>query len=216
MRILRIAALCSGLLLGACVSAGPVQDMVLAAQMDDPATIERLLKKGASSNTVDPITGQTLLILALRDDSHRVIEQLLAAKDLQTELAAPNGNTALMMAAFKRNKQAAEALLARGAAVNRPGWSPLHYAAASGDAEIARLLLARGARIDALAPNDQTPLMVAAREGQEASVDALLSAGANTVLKNGEGLTAIQIAELADKPRISASIESHGKRKTQQ
>jgi ankyrin repeat protein len=103
-----------------------------------------------------------------------------------------------MMAAFKRNRPAAEALVARGAAVNRPGWTPLHYAAASGDEDIARLLIKRGARVDAVSPpasGSYTPLMMAAREGHPDMVDFLTRQGANPALRNSEGLTAAQLAE---------------------
>jgi ankyrin repeat protein len=115
-----------------------------------------------------------------------------------------NGNTALMMAAFKRNRAAAEALIARGAAVNRAGWTPLHYAAASGDEAIARLLIKRGAKIDAVSPpasGAYTPLMMAAREAHPDMVAFLTEQGANPKLTNSEGLTAAQIAEKASATR---------------
>jgi ankyrin repeat protein len=116
------------------------------------------------------------------------------------------------MAAFKRNRQAAEALVARGAAVNRPGWTPLHYAAASGDEDIARLLLKRGARVDAVSPpasGSLTPLMMAAREGKPDMAVFLLRQGANPQLKNTEGLSAAQIAERAERGDIAAAIREH-------
>lgn len=189
-------------------SADPVRDLVLAVQLDNPAGVRDALTAGMSPNTVDPISGEPILILALREESQRAIEALLARSDLALEQTAPNGNTALMMAAFKHNRAAVHRLLAKGAKVNREGWSPLHFAAASGDEAITHELLARGAAIDARAPNAQTPLMVAAREGVETSVQVLLRAGADTSLINGEGLTAAQIATRADKPYIAAMIEA--------
>jgi ankyrin repeat protein len=186
--------------------ADPVRDLVKAAELDNPVVVRNSLSAGLSPNTIDPIAGEPILLLALREGSQQVVDVLLARPDLQLELTAPNGNTALMMAAFKHNKAAVHALLTKGAKVNRPGWSALHFAAASGDEAITRDLLARGAAIDARAPNEQTPLMVAAREGQEACVQALLRAGADVSLKSGDGFTAAQIAERADKPRIAAMI----------
>jgi hypothetical protein len=99
--------------------------------------------------------------------------------------------------------------------VNRPGWTPLHYAAASGDVDIAQLLLARGARIDAVSPpasGKYTPLMMAAREGHEDCALFLLGKGADPQLKNGEGLTAAQIAQKADHTSIAAAIDQRVKR----
>ncbi|NHZ80813.1 ankyrin repeat domain-containing protein [Massilia sp. CCM 8695] len=194
---------------GANAAADPVRDFVVAAQMDNASMVKKLLKNGATPNTVDPITGQTVLILALREGANDVIDVLLAQPGIDLERAAPNGNRALMMAAFKRNKPAVLALLAKGAIVTYPGWTALHYAAASGDDEIVRILLDHYAYIDAETPSKLTPLMIAAREGQEAAARLLMQEGADATLKNNESLTAAQIAERADKPRIADAINAH-------
>lgn len=181
-----------------------------SVQMDDAGTVKTMLAAGAvSPNAIDPISGESGLLLALREGANRVIEILLAQPGLQLELKAPNGNTALMMAAFKHNPAAVRSLLAKGAIVNRPGWTALHFAAASGDDDITAILLAHAAMIDAEAPAKFTPLMIAAREGHESTVGVLLAAGADASLKNSEALTAAQIAERADKPRIAAAIAAH-------
>jgi ankyrin repeat protein len=197
------------------VLANPVRDLVVAAQMDNPSTVRKLLASGLSANTVDPVSGEPVILVALREGSNQVVDVLLADKQLDTELRAPNGNTALMMAAFRHNKPAVLALLARGAAVNKPGWSALHYAAASGDTAIAAILLEHGAAIDAMAPSDLTPLMLAAREGQQAVAEQLLRAGANPRLRNGENLTATELAMRADKPAVAAAIDQFQQRKAQ-
>src|SRR6266571_6783914 len=102
-------------------------DFFRAVQLDDVKTVKALLG-AVSPNTANPIGGEPALILALREGSARVFDLLLAQPGIQLELNAPNSNTALMMAAFKHNKPAVLALLAKGALVNRPGWTALHYA----------------------------------------------------------------------------------------
>jgi hypothetical protein len=206
------AVLLAGLLASSPAWGGVEQDFALAARLDDVTTVRKLLAKGVSPNTIDPISGESVLLLALREGSQRVVDALAVARDLQLELQAPNGNTALMMAAFKANKPAVQALLARGAAVNRPGWAPLHYAAAGGDAGITELLIKRGADLNARAVAGFTPLMMAAREGQEEAVRVLLRAGADATLANSEGLNAAQMAQRADKPRIAAAIAPYLKK----
>lgn len=189
--------------------ADPVRDLVVAAQLDSPGAVRQLLAKGVSPNTVDPITGETVLMIAVREQAHAAAAELLAHKDLDTERKAPNGNTALMLAAFKHNKRAVLALLARGALVRRPGWTALHYAAASGSGEIATILLGKNAQVDAASPDRLTPLMMAAREGHRDVVELLLRAGADARLKSNGDLDASQMAELADHAEIAASIRKH-------
>ena len=191
------------------VRAEPVRELVLAAQLDNPVTVRRLLSAGGNPNTIDPISGETILIAALREGSDQVVDELLKHKSLDLERTASNGNTALMMAAFKGNKRAVQALLSKGAIVTRPGWTALHYAAAGGFDDIVKLLLEHHAYIDAESPSKLTPLMIAAREGHEEAAKVLLKEGADATLKNNENLTAAQIAERADKPRIADAITAH-------
>lgn len=192
---------------------GQVRDFYRAVQMDDAGTVRTLLG-AVDPNAPNPVGGEPALVMAAREGAMNVMTVLLAAPGIAVDAPAMNGNTALMMAAYKRNGPAVDALLAKGAAVDRPGWTPLHYAAAGGDDAIAGQLLAHGARVDAVSPpasGAYTPLMMAAREGHEDSALFLLDHGANPVLKNGEGLTAAQIAERADHKSIAAAIRARVK-----
>ena len=69
-----------------------------------------------------------------------------------------------------------------------------------------KILLEREAVVDARAPTNITPLMFAAREGQEGAVKLLLSWGADAGLKSDHGWTATQFAQAADKPGVVAII----------
>ncbi|KQQ97440.1 ankyrin repeat domain-containing protein [Massilia sp. Leaf139] len=184
-----------------------------AVQIDDARTVKAMIGTVVNANQINPIGGEPGIVQALREDAMAVFRVFLDHPGTNPETQAANGNTALMMAAFKRNRPAVEALLARGAAVNRPGWTALHYAAAAGDDEIVRLLLARGAKVDAVSPKASggyTPMMMAAREGHDGTALVLIAHGADRLRKNTEGLTAVQLAERAGKPRVARALEQGG------
>jgi ankyrin repeat protein len=204
-RILFAAALALPL----AAQADPQGDFFRAVKVDDERTLQRLMAGNIDPNMTEPARGENGLIVALREDSMRTFGMLLRHPAVRVDQPAANGNTALMMAAFKGKRQAVLDLIERGAAVKRTGWTPLHYAAAGGDAGIASLLLEREADIDARAPNGTTPLMMAAQEGQDAVVRLLLERGANAYLLDDQRRTALRIAELADKRGIVRDIAAH-------
>lgn len=175
--------------------AGAYEDFFRAVKVDNAGAVKSLLARGLDPNLIEPERSDTGLILALREDSKRVFEVLLNTDGVDLEAKARNGDTALMIACYKGNKPAVEALLAKGVEVNRPGWTPLHYAAASGNNEIVKLLLDKFAYIDAESPNKTTPIMMAARGGHIMTVKVLLDADADATLKNELGMSAIDFAE---------------------
>lgn len=188
---------------------GQITSFFRAVQMDDASTVNKLVGTTVNANELNPLGGEPALVLAIREGSKAVVTALLAHPGTDLERRAVNGNTALMMAAFKRDEDTTRALLAKGAKVNQAGWSALHYAAASGDDKIAQLLLDKGAQVDALSPRPSgayTPLMMAAREGQEATARLLLARGANRALKNTEGLTAARLAKAAGRDALAAEL----------
>ncbi|OEZ63987.1 ankyrin repeat domain-containing protein [Duganella sp. HH105] len=184
-------------------------DLFRAIQLDNLSAVKKLLARGLSPNVREP-GGETALIVAMRYEAYRVAQLLMDQPGIDLEAKAPNGNTALMMAAFRQNKETVLDMIKRGAQVNQKGWCALHYAAAAGSTEITAILLDKHAYIDAESPSGMTPLMIAAREGQEKVVELLLEQGADATLKDGGfHLTAAEFATKADKPWIAKTINAH-------
>lgn len=173
--------------------AGSYEDFFVAVKRNDGGTVTELLQRGFDPNTPDP-SGKTALVIALQEESYAVAEALMARPDLNVNLLNPAGESALMMAALRGNLAWCERLLARGASVNKPGWSPLHYAATGPDPKIVKLLLERGAVVDAESPDKTTPLMMAARYGKEESVTLLLARGADPKRTNARNMNAADFA----------------------
>ena len=188
--------------------AGSYDDFFVAILRDDGRTIVELLRRGFDPDTVDA-KGQSGLSLALKNDADKAFAGLLTSKKINVELRNAQDESPLMLAAIKGNVQAVKALLERDADVNKTGWTPLHYAASTGNdqqTDIVRLLLENYAYIDAPSPNGTTPLMMAAQYGSAAVVQLLLQEGADPAIKNQLGLSATDFALRVSRMEVANDI----------
>ena len=69
-------------------------------------------------------------------------------------------------------------------AIDKNGYTPLHWAAEKGDPYIITALLASGANVNAKNNTGNTPLHVAALSGKTANVETLINAGSDINTKN--------------------------------
>ena len=206
---LRLSAAAAIAALSACTAFAASYDSVdffRAVNVDNADAVSRMLAAGLDPNQLDT-HGQPALILALQGESLKVAKVLWDAKGVQIDIRNHAGETPLMMAALKAEVDAVATLVARGAAVNKDGWAPLHYAATGGSAAIVKMLLARGAVLEARSPNGSTPLMMAARYGNEEAVDALLAAGGDRTLRNDLGMDASAFAASAGREKLAARLK---------
>lgn len=182
-------------------------DFFRAVAVDNAGAVSRLLAAGFDPNTADP-KGQRGLHLALRDGAPRVAAALLAHPAVQVDAVNGNDETPLMMAALRGEMTVAQQLVARGAQVNRRGWTPMHYAATGPEPRLVAWLLEQGAAIDAPSPNGTTPLMMAARYGTEDAALLLLERGASPQARNIQGLDAAAFARLGGREKLALRLES--------
>jgi len=178
--------------------AGSYDDFFKAIVQDDVAVVKSLLQRGFDPNTVDP-SGQYGLILALKSQSVKVAAVLIAWPQTTAEVRNAADESPLMLAALSGDVILSRLLIQKNADVNKPGWSPLHYAATNGHVDVMNLLLNENAYIDAASPNGTTPLMMAAHYGTPSAVKLLLEAGADPLLKNDQGLSALDFANRANR-----------------
>ena len=176
------------------VAASPLDDLFGAAAIDNLRDVRRLIQDGVVDPNAIDAKGDTLLIAAIRNDAHRVSDYLIGNKKVDVERTDAPQETALMIAAFRNQKDTVEKLIARGAEVNRTGWTALHYAASVGSADIVKILLDHSAYIDAESPNKTTPLMMAARSDHADVCRLLIDEGADPTLVNERDLGAADFA----------------------
>ena len=183
-------------------------DFAKAAKFDDAAEVKSLLSKGVSPNAVDSY-GNPMLNLAIKDKSNQVIDLLLQNPKIDVDLSNKSGETPLMIASIEGNLPLVKVLvLKHKALIDHISWTPLHYACAKGQFDVAQFLIANGATVDSMSLGNTTPLMMAVQSGNDQLVKLLLDKGADLQLRNSNGLTAIDIADIYDKPPISEGLRA--------
>ena len=197
--------------------AGAYDDFFKAIANDDSRAVQELLGRGFDPNSRDE-KGQAALYLAMREGSFKVGTALLANPQTRVDLPNAVGETALMMAALKGHTDWVGRLLDRGANIEgaslgeKPGWTPLHYAASGPNPKAVELLLVRGAKVDARSPNGSTPLMMAAGYGAEDSLNLLLQKRADLRLRNDLGLGSADFARQGGREALTTRLQDAEKR----
>ena len=189
------------------VYAGSYSDFFEAIKNDDEKTMAALLQRGFDPNTVNP-AGVHGLLLAIKEPSPKVARLLIGWPKTQIEVRNAVDESPLMLAALDGDLELCQLLIQKDADVNKPGWTPLHYAATNGHVAVMRLLLDENAYIDAASPNGTTPLMMAALYGTPAAVKLLLEAGADPVLRNVQRLSALDFANRGERPDSAEIIRA--------
>lgn len=185
-----------------------ILDFTKAVKFNDVKQVKLLLSQGINPNAVDS-NGNPMLVLAIKDRSNAVIEVLLSAKGMDVDLSDKNGETPLMMASINGDLPLVKTLVLKNRAqLDHISWTPLHYACAKGHLDVAQFLLANGAMIDSLSLGGTTPLMMAVQSGNDYLVKLLLDKGSNLQLRNEAGFSAIDIADIYNKPAISEGLRS--------
>ena len=187
--------------------AGSYEDYFKAVQFDDVNTVRALLQRGFDPNTVNP-AGLSGLMLAVKEPSIKVAQLLLSWPKVKAEVRNDKDESVLMLAALKGYLPLVKRLVELDADVNKPGWTPLHYAASTGQVAVIEFLLENSAYIDAESPNGSTPLMMAALYGSPESVKLLIQAGADLNVKNQLGLTALDFAVRGQRQNAKELIET--------
>ncbi len=211
-----------------------VAPLYLASENGNAALVRALLAAGATPHAALP-SGETALMTAARAGSAGAVRALLDQGADPRAREATEGQTALMWAVAQRHAGVVEALLDAGADVHarsrvRPvvtahsartssagavvvvdegGFTPLLFAARSGDLASAELLLAAGADPNDTAPAGTSALVVAAHSGHGTLAAALLGAGAdpNAV---GAGYAPLHAAILRGDAALVQALLAHG------
>ncbi|KDD64248.1 ankyrin repeat protein [Bordetella bronchiseptica OSU553] len=203
-------AAAGGLLAGALLAspawAAKQADWWVYVHNDKARDISALLAAGADPN-VRYDNGQPAIMRAVVDNAWEVFDVLAANRRTDLNAENPAGETPLMYLAVAGQTERAQALIARGAQVNRLGWTPLHYAASKGRLETARMLLGKQALVNAPSPDGTTPLMMAAYSGDRRMVQLLLDAGGDITTRNLKGMSAADWAAFGKSEALARELK---------
>jgi ankyrin repeat protein len=140
-----------------------------------------LVQPGSILHAAPAIAGGPTAVVcdAARGDDLPAVRKLI--KDhADVNVAATDGSTALLWAAYHSDAEMVKALLEAKALVDQPnhyGVTPLLQASRNGDAEVIRTLLDAGADPTRWHPEGETPLMAASRTGKVDAVQLLAARG---------------------------------------
>ena len=194
--------------------------LLVAAQYPGSTPVMRyLLEKGAElrlpKGSGSPMFNASALALAVMSGNADAIPMLIAKGDKLDDKILVIGMFAspfpLQAISFDDNATLA-ALLDAGASVELPddgGFTLLDSAVIANRVEIARLLIQRGANVNAVDKNGMTPLMYAASidYGDSAMVDLLVKSGAKRDMKSKDGLTASGLAKKYEHIHMLKTLE---------
>jgi ankyrin repeat protein len=205
--------------------------LLIAASRDDVVQVRQLLKAGANPNVRNKLDTTPLLEAAFHSNGE-IIKALLDA-GADPNAAGADGQTPLMLVARGTNVAAAKMLLDKGARTNtaesQRHQTALMWAAANAQGPMARLLVERGADLDAKtatdlmtplvsaepraqprSPGGMTALMFAAREGCLDCVAAMIEKGASIDLPDPEGVTPLLWAIWNTRFDVARYLIEHG------
>jgi uncharacterized protein len=172
-----------------CASANSADNLLMPIKRDDVKAVAAAIQKGVNPNA-EVLDQGPMLVVAAREKSVSVLASLLKLPQTDVNKESKNGENALMMAALHGDLETVKALVKRGANINKPLWTPLHYAAANGHLLVVEFLVENDAYIDAESPNNTTPLMMAARHKNITVMRWLAENGADPTYTNQAGLNA--------------------------
>lgn len=163
--------------------------LMLAVYYRAGAIVDLLIESGAP---VDVFAAAAL------GDSDR-IAAMLAGEPAMVNQHSVDGWTPLALAAHFGHLEAAQALVAAGAELDRrsnneTGNLPIHAAVAGKQAELVAFLLSAGSSVNAQDAGGWTPINLAAHEGRVDILEMLLAAGADPSIPAHDGSDALATA----------------------
>ncbi len=187
------------------INEGSQTPLILAAERNHVEVVDLLIKANASLEKED-LTGSTPLIRAATNNAVKAAQLLLAAK-ANVNTANFGDQTPLNAAVDSSSLEMLNLLHDAGADLNttladeNSMSAAIMHAVGNGLVQKLSDLLAQGFNIEVTNGNNDTPLTIAAKYGQDQIVALLLANSANTEARGNQG-TALDLAVFHNFPKI--------------
>lgn len=171
--------------------------LVKNAKEGNSLAVEILLDSGLSVDSIEMLTGKSLLHLGVASGSHEMVD-LLIKKGADLEQIDNLGSTAVLEAIKTHNNYAFKKLLDAGASVNHQdnfGYTPLMYSAETGETRIIEPLLANGALVNMRNSSGRTAAFFAVKSGNSAALEFLIQNGADVNAVDNDGVSLLEFAK---------------------
>ncbi len=197
--------------------------------VSDPSKVRLLLDRGAQVNLIAKSGRSALIVAAFTNPSAEVV-RLLLAKGATVGIMDRRHVTPMNAATFGNDTATVRLLADAGADIETPdtfiGLTPLMNAAGNRNVEAVKLLLAKGAKLNAVSKTEGlpkiqtgtvefggwTPLLMSAAFGPPEAVKLLLDAGAKIDAQDYRGFTPLMLAVGTDRydRRTINMLMAHG------
>ena len=187
----------------------------VAARGNAPGLVSRLLAAGAQINVADHGRGLTALHYALASQKKRAMQIVgeLLVSDADADVGANDGWTPLMAAVASGDARRVVLMLSYAKAIDaatRQGASALTIAAEDGRKEIAKVLVAAGAKMKPVRKGAQTPLNAALKGGHFDLVVDFIARGADVNLPGAKGRRPLELVAIAGDQRSLELLLARG------
>ena len=195
-----------------------VTPLMHAAGIGHLEVVKELLGAKAKVNLADKSFpgeggGETALHYAATSGHVGTARLLLKAKADVNKVSQFSG-TPLAVAVGEQQTEMVQLLLENGAdydlAGKETGWTPLHVAAFEGFFESAKLLVNRGANVNAKDSGGQTPFMDAAHSPNLETAFFLIKHGADLEAAELDGTTCLMWAVMSGNDKLVSEVLKHG------
>jgi ankyrin repeat protein len=157
---------------------------------------------------VRDVNGLNSLMFLVFFENHALIDSMINYDDKSVNCIDNSGLTPLIIAISKDDKPTVEKLIAKGAYINsKHSRRPLNVSVELGNLNMAKLVLDKGARINAKDYMGNTPLVTAASMNNAEAVKFLVANGAKINVRDSAGLTPLDYAKKYSNKEIIAILD---------